>query len=87
MKKQIIAFSLALTSLFTFNAGSYFCNDVSALTIIAQIKDISPDKDVIKVGETTHINAEWDTGSTFQATCFTSDSSILKVVSGSADNG
>lgn len=87
MKKQIIAFSLALTSLFTFNASSYFCNDVSALTIIAQIKDISLDKDVIKVGETTHINAEWDTGSTFQATCFTSDSSIVKVVSGSADNG
>lgn len=87
MKKQIIAFSLALASIFTFNTGLYFCNDVSALTVIAQIKDISLDKDVIKVGETTHIDAEWDTGSTFQANCSTSDSSVVKVVSGSADMG
>lgn len=62
-------------------------NDASALSIIANIKEVSLENDSIKVGETTHLKASFDTGVTYNAQCYSSDSSIVKVLSGSANDG
>ena len=62
-------------------------NDASALSIIANIKEVSLENDSIKIGETTHLKAIFDTGVTYNAQCYSSDSSIVKVLSGSANDG
>ena len=62
-------------------------NDASALSIIANIKEVSLENDSIKIGETTHLKASFDTGVTYNAQCYSSDSSIVKVLSGSANDG
>ena len=62
-------------------------NDASALSIIASIKEVSLENDSIKIGETTHLKASFDTGITYNAQCYSSDSSIVKVLSGSANDG
>lgn len=62
-------------------------NNASALSIIANIKEVSLENDSIKIGETTHLKASFDTGITYNAQCYSSDSSIVKVLSGSANDG
>ena len=77
----------ALTSVSSQKFYTFSKNDASALSIIANIKEVSLENDSIKVGETTHLKASFDTGVTYNAQCYSSDSSIVKVLSGSANDG
>ena len=77
----------AVTSVSSQKFYTFSQNDASALSIIANIKEVSLENDSIKVGETTHLKASFDTGVTYNAQCYSSDSSIVKVLSGSANDG
>lgn len=77
----------AVTSVSSQKFYTFSQNDASALSIIANIKEVSLENDSIKVGETTHLRASFDTGVTYNAQCYSSDSSIVKVLSGSANDG
>lgn len=77
----------AVTSVSSRKFYTFRPNGASALSIIANIKEVSLENDSIKVGETTHLRASFDTGITYNAQCYSSDSSIVKVLSGSANDG
>ncbi len=81
---------LSITAVTSVSSQKFYIfpqNDASALSIIANIKEVSLANDSIKVGETTHLKASFDTGITYNAQCYSSDSSIVKVLSGSANDG
>lgn len=81
---------LSITAVISVSSQKFYTfsqNDASALSIIANIKEVSLENDSIKVGETTHLKASFDTGVTYNAQCYSSDSSIVKVLSGSANDG
>ena len=81
---------LSITAVTSVSSQKFYIfpqNDASALSIIANIKEVSLENDSIKVGETTHLKASFDTGITYNAQCYSSDSSIVKVLSGSANDG
>ena len=81
---------LSITAVTSVSSQKFYIfpqNNASALSIIANIKEVSLENDSIKVGETTHLKASFDTGVTYNAQCYSSDSSIVKVLSGSANDG
>lgn len=81
---------LSITAVTSVSSRKFYTfppNGASALSIIANIKEVSLENDSIKVGETTHLRASFDTGITYNAQCYSSDSSIVKVLSGSANDG
>lgn len=81
---------LSITAVTSVSSQKFYIfpqNNASALSIIANIKQLSLENDSIKVGETTHLKASFDTGVTYNAQCYSSDSSIVKVLSGSANDG
>ncbi|MDD6086181.1 MAG: bacterial Ig-like domain-containing protein [Oscillospiraceae bacterium] len=81
---------LSITAFTSVSSQKFYTfpkNDASALSIIANIKEVSLENDSIKIGETTHLKASFDTGITYNAQCYSSDSSIVKVLSGSANDG
>lgn len=81
---------LSITAVTSVSSRKFYTfppNGASALSIIANIKEVSLENDSIKVGETTHLRASFDTGITYNAQCYSSDSSIVKVLLGSANDG
>ena len=81
---------LSITAVTSVSSQKFYIfpqNNASALSIIANIKEVSLENDSIKVGETTHLKVSFDTGVTYNAQCYSSDSSIVKVLSGSANDG
>lgn len=81
---------LSITAVTSVSSRKFYTfppNGASALSIIANIKEVSLENDSIKVGETTHLRASFDTGITYNAQSYSSDSSIVKVLSGSANDG
>ena len=95
MKRKFAALTaaivgLSITAVTSVSSQKFYTfpqNDASALSIIANIKEVSLENDPIKIGETTHLKASFDTGVTYNAQCYSSDSSIVKVLSGSANDG
>lgn len=86
--KKIAALAMACTVCLTVNvtAASYADKPVSALTVIADIKDVVLEKDVISPGESTKMTVEWDVGTTFMANFYSSDTNIVQIEDQTVDS-
>lgn len=79
MKKKIIALALVMATCLPIGTAYNNTETVSALTVIADIKDVSVDKTEISVGESTQLSVEWEYGIKSYAHIYSSDTSVLKV--------
>lgn len=79
--KKIAALAMAFTTCLTVNvtAASYADKPVSALTVIAEIKDVALEKEVISPGESTQLTVEWGVGTIFAAQFYSSDTNIVQI--------
>lgn len=79
--KKAAALVMAFTACLTVNvtAASYADTPVSALTVIAEIKDVHLEKETISPGESTQLSVEWGVGATLAAQFHSSDTNVVKV--------
>lgn len=80
MGKKLLAAVITGSLFFTFTAG-YTCAEktVSALSIIATVKNVSVEKDVIAVGESVQLEFEWSTGAKQELFFTSNDESVATV--------